>query len=108
MGADTPIDIVVRWVNKLAPEYHAVLITGRPDDYRATTETWLKTHGVRYSKLLMRRAGDRRPDTIVKRELLDEIGADRVAFAIEDKPAVSDMYRARGLRVFQVSTDQAF
>src|SRR3569832_1684161 len=68
---DELIAIVVRWVNNLSPEFKAILITGRPDDYRKDTEAWLKQHKIRYSKLYMRRSGDNRPDTIVKKELLD-------------------------------------
>jgi uncharacterized HAD superfamily protein len=105
---DDPIDIVVRWVNNLGPEYTAILITGRPDDYRKDTEAWLKQHGIRYSKLHMRRAGDHRPDTIVKQELLDRVGRDRVAFVIDDRPQVCDMYRECGMRVFQVSSGETY
>ncbi len=108
MDKDTPVDIVVRWVNNLAPEYDAILITGRPEDYRDVTEDWLKRHGVRYSKLLMRRAGDHRPDTIVKQELLDRVGRDKVAFVIDDRPPVCDMYRGCGVRVFQVSSGESY
>ena len=105
---DSPIDIVVRWVNNLAPEYEAILITGRPDDYRRDTEAWLQQHGIGYSKLYMRRAGDHRPDTVVKQELLDRVGRDRVAFVIDDRPPVCDMYRDCGMRVFQVSSGESY
>jgi len=102
MDEDKPVEIVVRWVNNLSPEYKAVLITGRNDEYRRETEEWLERHGVRHAKLLMRRAGDHRPDTIVKRELLDQVGRENVAFVIDDLPSVCAMYRECGLRVFQV------
>jgi FMN phosphatase YigB (HAD superfamily) len=102
MDGDKPVEVVVRWVNSLPPEYKAILITGRNEEYRRETEAWLERHGVRYSKLLMRRAGDRRPDTIIKRELLDQVGRERVAFVIDDLPLVCEMYREYGLRVFQV------
>ena len=105
---DAPIEIVVRWVNNLSPEYEAILITGRPGDYRSDTEAWLRQHGIRYSKLYMRRAGDHRPDTVVKQELLDEVGRERVAFVIDDRPPVCDMYRECGMRVFQVSSGESY
>jgi uncharacterized HAD superfamily protein len=108
MEDDTPIDIVVRWVNNLAPEYAAVIITGRPQDYRDCTERWLESHSVRYSLLLMRNAGDFRPDTIVKRELLESVGRELVAFAIDDRQSVCDMYRDCGVRVFQVSSGESY
>jgi phosphoglycolate phosphatase-like HAD superfamily hydrolase len=105
---DEPIDIIFRWVNNLAPDYTAILITGRPDEYRKDTEAWLAKHGVRYSKLYMRRAGDHRPDTVVKQELLDKVGRERVAFVIDDRPQVCDMYRGCGMRVFQVSSGESY
>ena len=108
MRLDTPVDIVVRWVNNLRPEYTPILITGRPEEYRAETEAWLKAHNVHYTKLLMRRSGDHRPDTVAKRELLDRIGRENVAFVIDDRPSVCEMYKKCGLRVFQVSTGESY
>jgi len=105
---DEPVEIVRRWVNNLAPEYTAVLITGRPEDFRNDTEAWLKQHGIRYKKLYMRRSGDHRPDAVVKQELLDRVGRERVAFVIDDRPPVCDMYRKCGLRVFQVSSGETY
>lgn len=108
MHNDPPVEVVVRWVNNLAPEFTAILITGRPEDYRPQTEAWLKQHGIRYQKLYMRRAGDHRPDTIVKQELLDRVGRERVAFVIDDRPPVCDMYRKCGMKVFQVSSGESY
>lgn len=108
MKDDPPVDIVVRWVRNLAPEYDVVVVSGRPDDYREETELWLESHGIRYSQLLMRRAGDRRPDYVVKQELLSELDPARIAFVIDDRPTVCDMWRGCGLRVFQVSAGEAY
>ncbi len=108
MSADEPVEIVVKWVNALTPEYRTILITGRPEEYRRETEAWLERHGIQYDKLFMRRDGDHRPDTVVKQELLDRVGRERVAFVIEDRPPVCDMYRRCGMRVFQVSSGESY
>ena len=53
--------------------YDVVFVSGRPNNYRTTTEDWLRLYGftdTRYPILFMRRAGDRRPDTMVKEEML--------------------------------------
>jgi hypothetical protein len=105
---DEPVEIVARWVNNLAPEYTAILITGRPEECRKDTEAWLAKHGIRYRKLHMRSTGDHRPDTIVKKELLEKVGPGRVAFVIDDRPPVCDMYRECGMRVFQVSSGETY
>jgi hypothetical protein len=46
---------------------------------------------------------DRRPDHIVKRELLERIGEDRVAFVIDDRNSVCEMWRGRGLTCYQIA-----
>ena len=55
----------------------------------------------------MRPDGDHREDAIVKSELLDMINADyaneKLGGIFEDRQQVVDMYRKRGLRVFQVA-----
>jgi hypothetical protein len=58
----------------------------------------------------MRKDGDHREDNEVKAELLDQITrhySHLVGYTIggvfEDRQQVVDMYRARGLRVFQVA-----
>lgn len=61
---------------------------------------------VKYEKLYMRRAGDHREDSVVKAELVDEIIQSwpmAVTGVFEDRKQVVDMYRAKGLRVFQVA-----
>ena len=50
----------------------------------------------------MRRVGDR-PDYTVKRELLAEIGEDRIAFVIDDRNSVCDMWRGQGLTCYQIA-----
>jgi phosphoglycolate phosphatase-like HAD superfamily hydrolase len=103
MDEDPPSEIVLRWVRNLSPDYEVVIVTGRPDQYRTNTEQWLDRHDVTYSRIFMRRSGDHRPDHVVKKELLDEIGRNRVAFIIDDRPTVCDMFRSCGMRVFQVA-----
>lgn len=49
-----------------------LLASGRPEDYRAATETWLSRFGLaRHAALLMRADGDFRPDAVVKREIYE-------------------------------------
>lgn len=108
MDEDPPSQIVVNWVKNLSPEYEVVIVTGRPENYRANTEEWLKRHDIQYSDIIMRRSGDRRPDYVVKKELLDKVGKDRIAFVIDDRPSVCEMWRNCGLRVFQVAVGEEY
>jgi hypothetical protein len=95
MDADPPSTVIVDWVKNLSPDYEVVIVTGRPERFNK--------HNVPYSRILMRRSGDHRPDYVVKKELLNQVGQDRVAFVIDDRPTVCDMWRSCGLRVFPIT-----
>ena len=78
MHKDPPNPVVLDWMRNLAPEYRIVIVSGRPADYQDVTVAWLKRYAVPFSEIYMRSSGDRRPDHIVKRELLEKIGEERV------------------------------
>lgn len=103
MDVDPPSEGVLRWVRNLEPDYEVVIVTGRPEEFRRTTEEWLARHDVRYAKLLMRSNGDHRPDYVVKKQLLNHVPKNEVAFVIDDRPSVCAMWRDCGLKVYQVS-----
>lgn len=97
MDKDTPIESMIKLCNLMYQQEHKVLVvTGRPDNYRELTQSWLKQQGVDYHELYMRKAGDRRPDWIVKQEILQNLPYD-IWYAVDDKPQVVDMYRKQGL-----------
>ena len=105
---DAPIPEVIEVVKSLNSfGNHVVMVTGRSDEVRNETERWLVEHGICFSAVFMRKAGDHREDTIVKAELLDEIlksvPLQSIGGVFEDRQQVVDMFRARGLRVFQVA-----
>ncbi len=52
----------------------------------------------------MRKTGDKRDDTIVKKELFDSFKNDYyVEYVIDDRPKVVRMWRSLGLFTFQVN-----
>ncbi len=108
MHEDPPNQVVMEWVRNLAPEYRVVIVTGRPDLYRQQTIDWLARHDVCYDAILMRREGDHRPDYVVKKEVLGSVDRERVAFVIDDRPNVCDMWRECGLRTIQVSAGESY
>jgi phosphoglycolate phosphatase-like HAD superfamily hydrolase len=106
MADDPPIPEIIAVVRALAAAGHRILLlSGRPDSHRAVTQAWLARHDVPWRALAMRRAGDRRPDDIVKPELLDRLRAEGWApvLAFEDRARVTRALRERGLRVAQVA-----
>lgn len=104
---DVPNPAVAALVAMAIQAHYSILyVSGRPDTYRTPTEAWLSQHGLDYhTRLLMRSAGDYRPDQIVKRELYDTFIAGRfdVAFTVDDRANVVKMWRELGLTCFQVA-----
>ena len=95
-------DAIVRLCNVVYDAgIRVVLCSGRPDEYRRQTIEWLERVGVRYDELRLRRNGDRRSDTIAKREMLDGIDLAKILFVVEDRASVVDMWRELGLVCLQ-------
>lgn len=88
-----------------------MLFSARPENYRSMTEQWLKEKGVDdYAALIMRRAGDSREDSIVKRELLHKYFKDKnkIIKVFDDRPRVIRMWREEGLEVVDVGDGVEF
>lgn len=105
MDKDPPIEAVVEWVQSIPPDKEVVIVTGRPEEYARETLHWLRQHKVPFCQIYMRPDGDHRPDYVVKRQVLDEIPPNRIAFVIDDRPQVCKMWRGAGLKVYEIPTD---
>ena len=101
---ESVLDVIkALWVSD--DDYEIIFISARPEESRKVTKDWLKKAGAFPQwPLLMRRSGDCRSDAIVKRELFEEHieGKYRVMGIFEDRPAVVQMWRELGVRVFDV------
>lgn len=103
---DPPIEWVRDWVEAIGedPDYEVIIVSGRPTDFCGIkTEEWLDKWRVPYDHLLMRDRGDMRPDTIVKKEILDLLPKEQIQFVIDDRKSVCEMWRENGLYVIQVA-----
>lgn len=88
-----------------------IFVSGRPESCREDTVAWLNAPGVLVcdddNPLYMRTTGDRRPDTIVKRELFDKYIRPQEYFILgvfDDRNRVVRMWREQlGLTVFHVA-----
>lgn len=103
---DLPIRNTIHLVQRLHEVgFRVLIVSGRSDMVRTETEEWLKQHGVPYDELVLRREDDHRSDTIVKSEMVDElgIGPEDVLMVLDDRTKVVDMWRERGFNTFQVA-----
>jgi hypothetical protein len=78
-----------------------ILCSGRSEEHREETIQWLAQHGVNYHHLLLRRDQDRRPDSVIKRELLATLDKSKILFVVEDRSHVVEMWRSEGLVCLQ-------
>lgn len=104
---DKPIPHICALVHALKGNYRAVFVSGRSDECRGITETWLENQGFYLPHVYMRREGDHRPDHKVKLELLEQVRTDfpgePIAFALDDRNQVVEMWRANGVPCLQVA-----
>jgi hypothetical protein len=88
------------------PETAILLVSGREERWRPETERWLARHGITYDALYLRQTGDRRKDTVVKREIYDRHIAGKYAVQVvfEDRDQVVRLWRDElELPCFQVA-----
>ena len=110
LHTDSPIEDVVEVIKSLEKQYRIAFVSGRPDSHKLQTIDWLErclgTQYFRWTPLLfMRKAGDARPDYIVKNEIYDEhlIPNYDIVMAFDDRNQVVRHIRNRGITVAQVS-----
>ncbi len=103
---DTPITAVIDLVRALKMDnYYIIFVTGRPDTHRRETGLWLTENFIPYDQLLMRKGGDYRKDTVIKKEILAIIRAEygEPEFALDDRASVVRMWRDNGVKCLQVA-----
>ena len=100
---DRPNTPVITTVRALSDSHWVVFASGRTEACREATETWLSEHIRVPFDLYMRPAGDRRKDSVVKRELFDQHIREQydVRMVIDDRDKVVEMWRSLGLTVLQ-------
>ncbi len=103
MGDDTLNAWCEQLIGALRCELTVILCSGRPEDYRRVTETWLTFHEIGYDHLFMRGTGDYRKDSIVKEEILHREILPKwdIVFAVDDRKQVVEMWRKNGIVCLQ-------
>ena len=100
------VDEVIKGISEHYKNTHSIiLLSGRDGESEELTRKWLKKHDVYCDALYMRKAGDGRKDTIVKKEMFLELVHPNynVEFIVDDRPSVCRMWREEiGLKVLQV------
>lgn len=79
-----------------------IIITSRPERFRAVTMIWLIEQGLSVDNLLMRADDDARADHQVKFDLYLQHCNLEVWLVVEDKPSCVAMWKGLGLTCLQV------
>ena len=106
MSNDTPRKDIIQTIRaEVVDGYDICFVSGRPDTYKKITIEWLDRHiGIEDYYLLMRKGTDKRPDDIVKFEILKTYfpKLEQIKHVFDDRPSVIRMWRAFGLDVIDV------
>lgn len=102
---DVGIGHMIAIYQTLTRECGGVIVSGRNAVTREVTMRWLLDNGVSFDALYMRAAGDRRPDYLVKYDLLQQLKADgwEPVMAFDDRDQVVKMWRENGIPCAQVA-----
>ena len=105
MGGDTPNQPVVELYKTLwhSQNYQLILVSGRGEEHRKITETWLTWNAIPFAQLLMRPLNDFRSDVEIKQEILDQLRAEgkEISFVVDDRNSVVEMWRRNGIICLQ-------
>lgn len=114
-GNDEPISAAIATLKALRKGGAEVWIwTGRSDEVREETEAWFSRNTIPLGTILfsapeaflMRKAGDHRPDHVIKYEWLANLEPPehrRLTAVFEDRARVVQMWREAGVPCFQVA-----
>lgn len=106
---DIPILPVVACIANLKNNYKIIFLSGREDKFRQVTHDWIVANVIEKDfELCMRKTGDNRQDSIVKKEIYKEHIEPyyNIIGVIDDRPQVLRMWQNElGLFTFAVNQD---
>lgn len=94
-----PIQQAVDLAHQARTDGHDVIVvTARKAKWRSLTSFWLAMHEIPSDALFMRHDFDDRPDSEVKKDILDRIRQRwNPVLAVDDRPSVCAMWRSQGI-----------
>lgn len=100
-------DTVYTWCAEILwamqDKYRIIIVTARPDEYKAATTDWLQKNDIVYDAIYMRQRDDFRHDSIAKEIILDYELKTRynILFCLDDRSSVVQLWRKHGLVALQ-------
>ena len=102
---DEPLKEGFQMLTELSVDHDIVYLTGRPEQCRADTLTWLKEQGLDVTELFMRPKGNFGRSADTKAQLMLDLaaGGRTIAVIIDDDVTVVDAHRANGFNVIHAT-----
>ena len=109
MIKDPPVESLIRQLKSYYSQgIKIVILTGRPEEYRAETKAWLKNQDITQEMydLMMRESKNYEPDLSLKIRLFKTKLKDfNILKVYDDRKDLIDMWREEGLEVQDCSLD---
>lgn len=102
---DSPNTPVIQVVRMLSISYPVTIVSGRSAEVMEQSINWLHQYGIPYTDIIMRPEGDFTPDHELKARWCEEMdwNAETVLCVLDDRDAVVEMWRKRGMSCLQVA-----
>lgn len=105
VGEDS-VDETIRYIVNVydAAGFVVLLVSGREASCFDRTVEWLDCNDVAFDDIFLRKTGDYRKDSIIKKELYETHIKDEyeILFVLDDRDQVVEMWRGEGLKCLQV------
>lgn len=103
-------DLVREEVQKILVQFYnegktVIFMSARPEMYKDVTLRWLQEHFLTFAwTVILRKDGDKRPDTEVKKQMFEEHFKDKkcIHIVIDDRPSVLRMWQSMDIPVLDV------
>ena len=102
VGGDSVYHEIVEQVKELAKTHMIIIVSGRPDTCQFETIEWLHRAGIPFDWIFMRPGSERKPDYLVKQDILNHLPKEKIAVVLDDRYSVIKMWRENGLNVIPV------
>lgn len=101
---DAPVPLVHALWHSVRPGIDKIVVSGRDGAFAHRMRDSFHKHGIVPDAFFHRPVNDRRVDSEVKAQILDELILPLwdVVYVVDDRPQVVEMWKSRGLPVLQV------
>jgi hypothetical protein len=80
-----------------------IIVSGCSEEYRDIREQWLAKHDIYPDRFIMRPAKDTRPDTVIKKHIIDKfLDKSKIKYWFDDRVCVVNLLKEEGINVIDV------